>query len=607
MEATAASIKPPLAAEVLGRLETLSSELDPASLAWASGYLAGLAAERARWSGAPSPAAPGAAPGPQASSRVLILYASQTGNGRRLAERLGATLDSAGVRATVLSVADYPAKQIADERLVYLVASTHGDGEPPDDARAFIEYLNSRRAPRLERLAYAVLALGDSSYPQFCVTGRLLDERLAELGAKRLIPRHDCDVDIEPTAAPWLEQALTTARAETGSAAPRLSVVTPLRPAASVFAPATRDHPAEVELLVSQRITSRDAEREVRHLEIATDAERFAYEPGDSLGIWIENDPQTVKRTLELAKLEPATSVTVDGLTRSLEGWLTERREVTRVARPLVEELAKESGHAELRSWLEPGNGAKLRSVFKELQVADLLKRFPQAWEPERFVRALHPISPRLYSIASSRREVGDEAHLTVAVVDYEHEGERRRGAASSQLATHEAGAKLRAYLEPNPRFRLPADGSKDVILIGPGTGVAPFRGFLQARIADGARGRNWLIYGGRRRDEDFIYQIEWLTAQKNGHLHRLDVAFSRDTAEKVYVQHRLLEHGAEVWRWLDQGGYLYVCGDAERMAPDVNAALIEVVARHGVGSTEAAQEYVSNLVAERRYARDVY
>jgi sulfite reductase (NADPH) flavoprotein alpha-component len=596
-------------ADRAGRLESLVADLDPQALAWLSGYAAGLAAERSR--AGLGAARAEAAPRAEAATRgdavavATVLYGSQTGNARRLAERLGRSLEAAGLAANVVSTGDYPLKKLAEERLLYVVVSTHGDGEPPDDARALFDFLGGRRAPRLEQLRYAVLALGDSSYPQFCATGRELDERLAGLGGRRLFERVDCDVDFEPKAGPWLEQAVAAARTETGATAPRLSVVTPLR--ASAQAPATREHPVEVELIANQRITARGAERDVRHLELALPAQRFEYEPGDALGVVVDNPAESVTRVLELARLDPTTAVTVDGQTHALAHWLGRRREVTRFAKPFVERLAERSGSAELKEWLTPAGSDRLRRAFKDLQVADLLKRFPAAWEADSLVRSLNPLTPRLYSIASSRRAVDDEAHLTVAVVDYEFDGERRRGATSWQLATLPAGSQVRAYVEPNPRFRLPADGARDVIMIGPGTGVAPFRGFLQQRIADGARGRHWLVYGGRHLESDFLYQVEWLDAVRKKHLHRLDVAFSRDQAQKLYVQHRLAEHGAELYAWLEGGAHLYVCGDAERMAPDVNAALLAIAVRHGGHTEERAREWLGELVAQKRYARDVY
>ena len=604
----------PLDSERAARLDSLIADLEPSALLWVSGYTAGLAAERARGAGwsarvAVAQDAPAAAPSPAAradsSSRATVLYASQTGNGRRIAERLGRSLELAGLASQVLNIADYPPRQLARERLLYRVTSTHGDGDPPDDARAFVGQLTSRRATRLEQLSYAVLALGDSSYPQFCATGRLLDERLGELGARRLAPRIECDLDLEPNAASWLEQALASARAELGGDAPRLAVVTTLRPSGP--APASRDAPLEVELVGNQRITARDATRDVRHLELALPPQRFEYEPGDAVGILIDNPAATVHRILELTRLDPSHAVAIEGTTRALGQWLTSHREVTRLARPLLERLAEQTGNEQLRGWLLPAQSAEFRRRLKELQVADLLKRFPSDWEAEALVRALHPLAPRLYSVASSRRAVDDEAHLTVAVVEYAFEGERRVGPASWQLATAARGTRLKAFIEPNPRFRVPADGHRDLVMIGPGTGVAPFRGFLQQRQADGARGRHWLVYGGRHRERDFLYQLEWRDARKRGALARLDVAFSRDQSDKVYVQDRLREQGRELYAWLEGGAHLYVCGDAERMAPDVHAALQDVIVAHGGRSREAADEYLGELARTRRYARDVY
>jgi sulfite reductase (NADPH) flavoprotein alpha-component len=603
----------PLDPERAARLETLVGDLDSSALLWISGYTAGLAAERARHAGgsvglasALMPASTAAA-APRAAlvQRAAILYGSQTGNGRRLAERLGRSLEVAGLAARVVNAADYPPRQLAQERFLYLVVSTHGDGDPPDDIRPLFELLASRRAPRLESLSYAVLALGDSSYPQFCATGRLFDDRLAALGARRLFARADCDVNTEPKVGPWIEEAVAVARTELGTEAPRLALVTPLRPAATPSA--SREQPVEVEVLVNQRITARDAERDVRHVELGLPAEHFEYEPGDAIGIWVDNPTATVDRILEATRLEPGVAVAIDGKTRSLHNWLTSHREIARLARPLLERLAGRSGHPELRGWLSPERAPELRTAFKELQVADLLGRFPAEWDGEALVRALHPLAPRLYSAASSRRTVGDEAHLTVAVIDYHHGAERRVGPGSWQIANTAPGGRLRAFVEPNARFRVPHDGAHDVIMIGPGTGVAPFRGFLQQRIADGARGRNWLIFGGRHLERDFLYQLEWQEHQRKRHLQRLDVAFSRDQAAKVYVQQRLREHGRELYAWLEGGAHLYVCGDAERMAPDVHAALIDVVALHGGRSREDAVDYLGTLAQAKRYARDVY
>lgn len=588
-------------------LEQISHGLDSATLTWLSGYFAGLAAGR-------NPAGAGTAAAAERSdpaARATILYASQTGNGRRIAEKLARNLESAGIAVRAVSTADYAVRELAQERLLYLIASTHGDGDAPDDARAFNDFLFSRRAGRLERLAYSVLALGDSSYPQFCAVGRKFDAQLATLGARRLAPVADCDVDYEATAARWMQAAAESAQAELQHA-PRLAVVTALRTPALT---ATREQPFEAEVLVAQRITGRGSDKLVTHLEIAAPSQRLAYEPGDAVGIWQRNPVETVERVIELLALPAAQTVTAGGQERSLRDWLLGEREITRLTRPFIEAHARRSGSTVLQSLLAPEQINGLRDVLKSWQLPDLLKRYPAQWSAEDLVAALRPLTPRLYSIASSREAVGDELHLTVAAVEYEFDGEPRYGSASrflttidqTRLAAADQALSLRAYVEANARFRLPADTQRDVIMIGPGTGVAPFRGFLQQRVAGGARGRNWLLFGGRHAHSDFLYQSEWLDARRRGNLHRLDVAFSRDQAHKIYVQDRLRENGAELYRWLQDGAHLYVCGDAEKMAVDVHEALLDVAVAHGGQSRESATEWLDKLAAERRYARDVY
>ncbi len=592
------------------QLESLLSELDADSLRWVSGFVAGLAAERARQSGSSPEIATAAVAAPAvvaATASVTILYASQTGNSRRVAEKLGSALQAAGLERTVVSAGDYPLKQLAAEQFLFVVASTHGDGEPPDDARALLDALSSRRAPKLEKLAVAVLGLGDSSYPQFCATARILDERLVALGARRLLERVECDVDFEGKAAQWIQQAVATTTAALGTTTAHTATASASVASSPAMRVATREAPIAIEVAVNQRITARDAEKDVRHVELIVPPGQFPYQAGDALGVWVDNPAALVAAALAASGLDANESVSLDGSTRPLGEWLSSHRELTRVARGLIERLAALSADEGLAALLKPDAAATLRAKFKTWQVPDLLRRYPVQWTGERLVRALHPLSPRLYSIASAPEEVGEEVHVTVAVVDEVHEGQRHSGAVSGQLQVLEPGAQLRAFIEPNPRFRLPADAKTDVIMIGPGTGVAPFRGFVQARQAQGASGRNWLFFGGRHLDRDFLYQTEWLAALKKGALARLDVAFSRDTAEKVYVQQRMREQGAELYQWLEAGAHIYVCGDAERMAPDVHAALIEIVATQGGRSPQDAEAYVAALVSARRYLRDVY
>jgi sulfite reductase (NADPH) flavoprotein alpha-component len=586
----------------------LCDGLDAAALRYLAGFVAGIAAERERAGGsAPSRRVEATitAAASAGIARATVLYASQTGNGRRIAERLHRQLESQGLTARLVNVADYRPRDLATERLLYLVASTHGDGDPPDDARAFIEFLNGRKAPRLEQLGYAVLALGDSSYPRFCETGRQIDARLEALGARRLGERADCDVDYQPVADAWSAKAVALARERLQS--PHIAIVSAAPPVAA--GAADRDSPVETELLTASRITARGSERTVVHLEIAAPGPALAYEPGDAVGIWHVNPAFVADRIAAAIGVAPETPVRLDGSERSLRDWLVSHREITRLARPFVDAHAQRADNAELGRLLQTADGAGLRELLRDAQPIDLLERWPAPWTAVDLLRALRPLTPRLYSIASSRAAVGDELHLTVAAVDYGQGAARRVGAASHYLTTLDPATptQLRAYIEPNPRFRLPADASRDVIMIGPGTGVAPFRSFLQQRVETGATGRHWLFFGGRHLASDFLYQTEWLEARRNGTLHRLEVAFSRDQDEKVYVQHRIREQGAELLRWIDAGASLYVCGDAQRMAPDVHAALRDVLVAHGGRSAERAEEELAALAAERRYCRDVY
>jgi sulfite reductase (NADPH) flavoprotein alpha-component len=620
MNATTANLPSPLPLdpERAALLERVVEGLDAPTLQWISGFAAGIAYARGGVNArVHSEQQTGVAPRPESvptvSARLAIVYGSQTGNGRRIAEKLGRTAEAAGLATRVFAAGDYPLKDLAKERLLVVVMSTHGDGDPPDDARALLEHLAGKRAPRLEQLSYAVLALGDSSYPKFCESGRRVDVRLAELGARRLLDRVECDVDYERLANPWTTQTLDAAREALGANEAPASTGSPLgvtwlrqQPPAPVH---TREQPFAAEVLANQRITGRDASKDTRHVELSIEGSGLSYRPGDALGVWHENPPRVVDALLAAARLDGASEVAFEGQCQSLREWLGEGREITRLTRPFLAQHAERSGASELAALLQPGREEALRELLKDLQPVDLLRRHPAAWSGEELVAALRPLSPRLYSIASSQAAVGDEVHVTVAVVDYARDGERRYGAASNFIA--DAGTddrRLRVFVEPNERFRLPADPARDVIMIGPGTGVAPFRGFVQQRAAEAASGRSWLFFGARHFASEFLYQLEWQEALKKGWLHRLDVAFSRDRGvPRTYVQDRIREQGRAVYDWLERGAHVYVCGDAEHMAPDVERALVQVVAEHGAFDLESAQAYVRRLADERRYLRDVY
>ena len=588
----------PLNADKTALLARLVEGLQPAELYWVAAWSASLAAQ------VQSGAARAVAAKPDAA-RLTIVYGSQTGNAKRIAEQLAERSEAAGLPVRLVRASAYPPRELALERYLAVVISTQGDAEPPDDARGLVEFIVGKRAPKLPALQFAVFGLGDSSYPQFCAIGRQLDARLAELGGSRFAPLGEADVDVEAVANPWLVQTLEQARELLKTAAPSARV-TSLH-AVSNRSAHSREKPFAATVLANQRIVARGNERDVRHIELSLEGSGLQYAPGDALGIWPRNPSALVEQWLATLQLDATLEVTHDSRTLTLTQWLTHEREITRLHRAFVATLATTGGHAELARVLQPEHAAGFAALLASHQPIDLLRRYPTAWRAEALVAALRPLAPRLYSIASSPKLVGEEVHLTVAVIDYEAHGNPHWGAASAFLATIGEDGKVPVFVESNERFHLPADSSRDIIMIGPGTGVAPFRAFVQERQESGASGRNWLFFGNRHFAQDFLYQTEWQEALKQGALHRLDLAFSRDQSHKTYVQDRLREQGAELYAWLQSDAQIYVCGDSAHMAKDVHAALIDVVAAHGGQSSDDAAAWLNELLQQGRYARDVY
>jgi sulfite reductase (NADPH) flavoprotein alpha-component len=612
---TAAPLPGLLTQEQAVLLAQLTASLDAPRLWWLSGYAAGLA--QATGAGV-TPQFATQLVGPIASvegaldtTRLTVVYGSQTGNAKRIAETLVQQLSADGLPVRLLRADAYPVRELKDERYLAIVISTQGDGDPPDDARGFVEHILGKRAPKLPQLKFAVLGLGDSSYPQFCMIGRRLDERLAELGGERWLDRADADLDIETVSAPWLQTVLRQS-AEALKPRPSLATVTTLRPGPHSADAWSRERPFAAELLANQRITATApgkyvSDKDIRHFEISLEGAGLDYEPGDALGVWPQNPPALVEAVLSTLAFDADAAVSHSGETRPLREWLSRHRELTRLSRPFIAAHAERAEHPHLQHALASEGRDALTGMLAQSQLVDLLRAYPGTWTPDAFVQALRPLQPRLYSIASSRKVVGDEAHLTVAHIEYQHDGETRWGTASHFLSAAEEGAPLHVFIERNERFRLPADISRDIVMIGPGTGVAPFRGFVQEREAVGAKGRNWLFFGNPHARSDFLYQLEWQDALKRGALDRISLAFSRDQAHKIYVQHKLREHGRELYDWLQNGAHLYVCGDATRMAKDVHAALLQIVIEHGGHSEDDAAEFLNTLAAQGRYARDVY
>jgi sulfite reductase (NADPH) flavoprotein alpha-component len=528
---------------------------------------------------------------------IALLWASQTGNAQALAEDLAARLQAAGCRVQAWDMDDYPLARLTETAQVLLVSSTFGDGDAPDNGQAFWQGLQDLQRP-LPGLAFAVLGLGDSSYAQFCRHGRQLHERLLQLGATALLPRVDCDGDSAEAADSWLADLLPVLPR---SAEPLAACA----PSAATSAKADRigkDRPYAAPLCANVRLNRGDAEKDTRRLGFDLRGSEVQYQAGDALGIWPRNCAALVDEILHGAGQDGDQSVTVPTL-----GEMPLREALAghyEIARPSADSLALLAGlgHRPLRQLLD-GEPAALHTWLWGRQLADLLGEVSARPSAEQLLGSLKRLQPRLYSIASSAKAHPGEVHLTVSAVRYG----ARKGVASTFLADRASDAPVPLFIQPTRHFRVPADGQRPIIMIGPGTGVAPFRAFLQERRACGDSGRNWLFFGEQRRAADFYYEDELLGYQADGLLTRLSLAFSRDQAEKIYVQQRMREEGAELWRWLQDGAHLYICGDASRMAKDVDRALHEVVAVHGGLDEQGARDYVSRMTREKRYLRDVY
>ena len=565
----------------LAALQETVAHFDREQLIWSSGFLAGLAGSTAPQASAGSLQPVAAAN--SAADTWHIFYATETGNSRKVAEELASNAGIAGLTSELHDLSITRPKVLKNVENAVFVLATHGIGEPPEGSEAFFEFWMSDKAPQIPQLNYSVLALGDSSYADFCELGRIFDARLSALGGTSIVERVDCDLDFESPASSWTERVVEHARESTVVAAkPR-----PVHLAAVTNSPEhTKQNPFSAEILGRQIITGRDSSKRVQHIELDLEGSDLVYQPGDSLAVLPSNPPQLID---EIGKLTG-----IDG-----DEFLD--KEITALSRPILDAVA--ATHPNLQSILE--NRDQFSSYLATHQLIDLAHEFPVDWQQPQFVGALRSLSPRSYSIASSPDANPDEAHLTVAVVDYEKFGRRHWGSASNFLIGDTTHAPV--FVEPNENFRLPAHGETPVIMIGAGTGVAPYRAFVEHRREHGHSGDNWLLFGDRNLSSDFLYQLEWLRYRKEGSLSELDVAFSRDQNEKIYVQDRLLEKGRQVYDWLQRGAHLYVCGDASHMARDVHNALEAIIKQYGGLTDEQTEEYIKVLKQAHRYQRDVY
>ncbi|ASB62436.1 sulfite reductase [NADPH] flavoprotein alpha-component [Bacillus sp. A053] len=591
-------------AELLNRLLPTLTE---SQKIWLSGYLSAQSVSAQETAGAPAAAVSVEAPAPAVSKEVTVLYGSQTGNAQGLAENAGKQLEQSGFQVTVSSMSDFKPNQLKKVTNLLIVVSTHGEGDPPDNALSFHEFLHGRRAPKLENLRFSVLALGDSSYEFFCQTGKEFDQRLEELGGERISPRVDCDLDYDEPAAEWLEGVLKGLNeAGGGSAAPA-----PAAAAQTGESSYSRTNPFRAEVLENLNLNGRGSNKETRHVELSLEGSGLTYEPGDSLGVYPENDPELVELLLKEMNWDPEEIVTLNkqGDVRPLKEALISHYEITVLTKPLLEQAAQLTGSEELRDLLAPGNEENVKAYIEGRDLLDLVRDYgPFSVSAQQFVSILRKMPARLYSIASSLSANPDEVHLTIGAVRYDAHGRERKGVCSILCAERlQPGDTLPVYVQHNQNFKLPKDPETPIIMVGPGTGVAPFRSFMQEREETGAEGKAWMFFGDQHFVTDFLYQTEWQNWLKDGVLTKMDVAFSRDMEEKVYVQHRMLEQSAELFEWLQEGAAVYICGDEKHMAHDVHNTLLEIIEKEGNMSREEAEAYLADMQQQKRYQRDVY
>jgi len=582
-----------------------SAPFTPEQRAWLNGFLAGLFSNAE--GGAASTPQLNAAPAKPAEP-LTILFGSQTGTAEGLAKQIAKESESRGFAPKLLALNDYEQANLAAGGKAVIISSTWGDGEPPDNAVNFWSWLSADAAPKLEGLTFAVLGLGDKNYSEFCGASKKFDARLEALGAKRLAPRGECDVDYEVAANSWIADLwgkLGGSATSTGTA-PGLNgngkAATAERPGYG------RTNPFPAKLLNNVLLNKPGSSKEVRHYEIGLEGSGLTYEAGDALGVVPVNCQQLVDDIIGVLKARPDENVKLGDSVVLLREALTHQLDVSKPSQELLEAVVKAAPQCELAALLAPNKNDELKKWLWGRHVIDVLHLLPAPMPVGEFVGYLKKLAPRLYSISSSPKAHPGEVHLTVSAVRYESHGRARKGVASTFLADRVGDTDyVKVYVQPSHGFKPPANGDTPMIMVGPGTGIAPFRAFLEERLATSAKGRNWLFFGDQTRASDFLYEEQLTAWQKDGFLTRLDLAFSRDQGEKVYVQNRMLENADELWAWLEEGAHFYVCGDASRMAKDVDTALHTVIEKCGGKSADEARAYVAKLKSDKRYQRDVY
>lgn len=537
---------------------------------------------------------------------ITVVYGSETGNAQSLAEIFAERLVEHNYTVKLTAMDEIKQKEFKKVEDLFVITATHGEGDPPDNALTFHEFIHSRKAPKLENVRFSVLALGDESYEYFCQTGKDFDAKLLELGAERLADRQDCDLDFDDLAEKWMNKNIEILNQSTGHGSTVTSTETVQSAKEKRY---SKSNPYQAEVLENINLNGRGSNKEVRHVELLLDNYGESFEPGDCVVVLPQNEPEIVTLLIETLGWDKDIEIPIndDGDTLPLEKALTEHFEITKLTKPLLQKAAELFGNTELLSQID--NAEWIQQYVDGRDVIDLLTEFPTSeLKPETFYKLLRKLPAREYSIASSYEATPDEVHITVGAVRYEAHERTRKGVCSVQLAERiQPGDTLPIYLKKNPNFKFPFDEETPVIMIGPGTGVAPFRSYMQEREELGLSGNTWLFFGEQHFTTDFLYQTEWQAWLKDETLAKLDLAFSRDTEEKIYVQHRIAQQSELFYEWLQDGAAIYVCGDEKHMAKDVHDTIRSVIEQEGDMSEADAEAYLTQMKQEKRYQRDVY
>jgi len=587
----------PLTTEQFEAFRQLTGSLNQVQLAWMSGYLAALSAQNE----AEAPVSVENKTNSKSISKPLtILYGSRTGNGEGLAKKAQKLAVEFGLTATLKNMSDYKPRDLQSEENLLVIVSTHGEGEPPFEAKELHEFIFGKRVSRLEDVNFAVLGLGDSSYFKFCQTGKDFDHQLEKLGAKRIVEMAGCDVDFQEIAEAWLRTTLSTFKGLYEVPVASASIE---KNESSLTEKYSKKNPYQAEILEKINLHGRGSERQTLHIELDAN---LPFEPGDSAGIMPVNTTELVNEVLSITGLNPKEEVEINGLKLSLFESLKRNFELSKITVDVIKRLLEFTPNEQLTALVQ--SQEKLQEYLYGRDIVDLFSDFPVKLSAQDLIKLLRPLQPRLYSISSSSKALPGELHLAVAVVDYQNNGRNRRGTCSNYLSEFEGVEnKIPVFIEKNPNFRLPENDETPIIMVGAGTGIAPYRAFVQHREQAEKQGKSWLVFGNRNFESEFLYQTDWHQFLKSGALSKMDVAFSRDGEKRVYVQHKLQENGAEVYRWLEDGAHFYICGDMKKMATDVQSTLISIIESQGKLSKEDALKYVNKMQKEKRLQLDVY